>query len=92
MVETYTVTGPDAASATWSLEGARRRRLQNQQRRYAHLQEFPQLRVPADDGADNTYMVTLKADDGTYMDTHDVTVMVTNVEEDGSVTLSPMHR
>ena len=31
-----------------------------------------------------TYMVTVKADDGTYEDTHDVTIMVTNVDEDGN--------
>ena len=37
---------------------------------------------------DNTYMVTVKADDRTYMDTHDVTVTVTNEDEDGTVTLS----
>ena len=39
---------------------------------------------------DNTYEVTLKATDGTNTDTHDVTVMVTNVEEPGTVTLAPM--
>ena len=33
---------------------------------------------------DNMYMVTVKADDGTYMDTHDVTVTVTDVDEDGA--------
>jgi hypothetical protein len=32
--------------------------------------------------------VTVKADDGTYMDTHDVTVTVINVDESGTVTLS----
>ena len=31
-------------------------------------------------------MVTVKADDGTYMDTHDVMVRVTNVDEMGRVT------
>ena len=30
---------------------------------------------------DNTYMVTVMADDGTYMAMRDVTVMVTNVED-----------
>ena len=29
------------------------------------------------------YMVTVMADDGTYMDTQEVTVTVTNVDEDG---------
>ena len=31
------------------------------------------------------YMVTIMADDETYMDTHDVRVMVTNVDEPGDV-------
>ena len=34
----------------------------------------------------NVYMVTVKAEAGTYMDTHDVMVMVTNVDEMGRVT------
>ena len=32
-------------------------------------------------GGDNMYMVTVEADDGTYMGTRDVTVTVTDVEE-----------
>ena len=43
----------------------------------------PDYENPADADTDNTYMVTVKADDGTYMDTHDVMVTVTNVDEDG---------
>ena len=91
VVETYTVTGPDAASATWSLEGADVGDFRISNAGMLTFRSSPNYESPADDGADNTYMVTLKADDGTYMDTHDVTVMVTNVEEDGSVTLSPMN-
>ena len=34
--------------------------------------------------------MTLKADDGSYMDTQDVTVTVTNIDEMGTVTLSAM--
>ena len=37
-------------------------------------------------GMDNMYMVTIMANDGTYMDTHDVMVMVTNEDEPGRVT------
>ena len=47
----------------------------------------PNYEMPMDANTDNTYMVTLMADDGTYMDTHDVMVMVTNVDEMGEVTL-----
>ena len=46
--------------------------------------------MSADADTNNTYMVTVKAEAGGEMDTHDVTVMVTNVEEDGMVTLSSM--
>ena len=34
----------------------------------------PNYEAPADADTDNTYMVTVKAADGTYMDTHGVTV------------------
>ena len=50
----------------------------------------PDYEMPMDADMDNMYMVTVMADDGTYMDTHDVTVMVTNVDEMGMVTLSDM--
>ena len=43
--------------------------------------------MPADANTDNTYMVTVKADDGTNTDTQDVMVMVTNEDEMGEVTL-----
>ena len=37
-------------------------------------------------------MVTVKANGGTYIDTHGVTVMVTNVDEAGTVSLSSRQR
>ena len=47
------------------------------------------MRMPADANTDNVYMVTVEADDGTYMDTLDVTVTVSDVDEmtpgDGSL-------
>ena len=43
----------------------------------------PDYENPTDMGTDNTYKVTVKANDGTYMDTQDVIVMVTDVEELG---------
>ena len=50
----------------------------------------PDYEMPMDADMDNEYMVTVMADDGTNMDTHEVTVMVTNVDEMGTVTLSAM--
>ena len=38
---------------------------------------------------DNVYMVTVEADDGTYMDSHKVTVTVTDVMEE-AVTEDPL--
>ena len=46
----------------------------------------PNYENPADANTDNTYMVTVKADDRTNTDTQDVMVMVTNVDEMGRVT------
>ena len=54
----------------------------------------PDYEMPMDADTDNTYMVTVKASYGSgaemSMDTQTVTVYVTNVEEDGTVTLSSM--
>ena len=43
----------------------------------------PDFEMPADANSDNIYMVTVKASAGTDMDTHEVTVTVTNVDEQG---------
>ena len=48
----------------------------------------PDFEAPGSADGDNTYMVTIMADDGTYMDEHNVTVTVTNKEEMGTATLS----
>ena len=50
----------------------------------------PDFEAPMDMDTDNTYMVTVKAEAGGEMDMVEVTVTVTNMEEDGSVTLSSM--
>ena len=49
---------------------------------------MPDYENPADADTDNVYMVTVEAGDGTYMDTHEVTVTVTNAKETGTATLS----
>ena len=48
----------------------------------------PNYESPADANTDNTYMVMVKANDGTNDAMKAVTVVVTNVEEPGRVTLS----
>ena len=87
-VATYTADGPVAAS--WSLGGD-------------DMGDFtiggssgelmfatsPDYETPADMGMDNMYMVTVMAKAGGEMDMMAVTVMVTNVDEPGVVTLMP---
>ena len=86
-VATYMASGPDADMATWTLEGddAGTSAISSGELTFMSA---PDYEDPADADMDNTYMVTVKATDGTYMDTHDVTVMVTNVDELETVTLS----
>ena len=84
-VGTYTLAGPMKDSARLRIEGgadAGDFRLNNGMLMF---RSSPDYEAPADADTDNTYMVTLKATDGTYMDTHNVMVMVTNVEELGTL-------
>ena len=93
-VESYTAAGPNAATARWTLEGADMGDFMVQPSSgmsvMLKFRSSPNYESPADDGADNVYMVTVKASDGTNMAMTSVTVTVTNVEEDGTVMLSSM--
>ena len=51
--------------------------------------EAPDYENPADAGTNNEYKVVVQASDGTEMNWFKVTVEVTDVEEEGSVKLSP---
>ena len=82
-VETYMANGPMAARARWSLEGDDAGRFSLSQDGVLTFRNSPNYENPTDMGTDNTYKVTVKANDGTYMDTQDVIVMVTDVEELG---------
>ena len=81
-VATYTLTGTNAASATWSLEGddAGDFTISGGMLRFM---SSPDYEMPDDANGDNTYMVTVKASYGTDMDTHEVTVTVTDEDEEG---------
>ena len=98
VVGDYTATGPMNDMARWTLEGddamyfrvgTATGAMTELMFRNAPDYEMPRGMAMSDTNT-NTYMVTLKANDGTYMDTHDVRVMVTNMEETGMVTLMPM--
>ena len=84
MVETYTATGPNAAMATWSLSGddAGDFRISSSDG-ILSFRSAPDYEMPmgGENGDSNAYMVTVNADDGTYMGTRDVTVRVRDVDE-----------
>ena len=82
-VATYTATGPDADRASWSLEGADVGDFRISSGGMLTFRSSPDYENPMDADMDNMYMVTVKASDGTYMDTHAVMVRVTNEDELG---------
>ena len=84
-VGTYMAAGPDAAMAIWTLSGDDAGDFMFSGGMLT-FRSSPDYENPMDMGMDNVYMVTIMADDGTYMDTHDVLVMVTNEDEPGRVT------
>ena len=87
-VDTYTASGPDAASAMWTLGGDDVGAFSISSSGEITFASVPDYENPADADTDNVYMVTVEAGDGTYMDTHEVTVTVTNAEETGTAALS----
>ena len=88
-VATYMASGPpQGASVTWSLSGTDRGDFSISGGTLSFRSD-PNYEAPADSGGDNEYMVTVKASYMTHMDEIDVTVEVTNVDEDGSVRVRP---
>ena len=79
-VVTYTAVGPGAASADWTLEGADAD-IFSITDGVLTFNAMPDYETPTDATMNNVYVVRVKADDGTYSDTHDVTVIVTDVDE-----------
>ena len=83
-VGTYTASGPGAATASWTLTGADAGDFDFSNGMLT-FRASPDFESPADADMDNMYEVTLEANDGTYIDTHVVTVTVTNAAELGMV-------
>ena len=86
-VATYTASGAMADDAMWTLMGddAGDFTIAGGMLKFM---ESPDYESPADADMDNTYMVTIKAEAGGETATHNVTVMVTNVDETGELALS----
>ena len=91
-VGTYMVTGPGADMATWSVDGDDAASFTAAGGELAFLTapnyEMPRGMAMSDTNT-NTYMVTVKATSGDAMDSMDVEVTVTNVDDDGTVSVMP---
>ena len=96
--EVYTGSDVDAADAdadlTWKLSGADASKFsisETGDTRTLSFKANPDYESPGDSGGDNVYEVTLVVTDSKdNTDEQDVTVKVTNIEEDGVVTLSTL--
>ena len=80
-VATYTAVGPESASATWSLSGDDAGDFNISRSGVLTFRSSPDYGTPTDANTNNVYMVTVEADDGTYMDSLNVTVTVSEVDE-----------
>ena len=85
MVAMYSATGPESANAMWSLGGddAGDFRIGSRDGVLTFV-SAPDYENAADMGGDNMYMVTVMADDGTYMATREVVVTVTDVVDEST--------
>ncbi len=72
----YTLSGPDAALFTISPTGA------------LTFVSAPDFEIPADANLDNVYQVTVTASDGTLSDTQDISVSVTDANDNAPVITS----
>ena len=96
-VDTYTVDGPMADSATWSLEGDDMAQFaldtdtgSSVMLGFVNPPNYEMPRGMAMSGTNtNTYMVKVKAMVGGEMDEQDVTVTVTDMDDPGMVAISP---
>ncbi len=81
-VATYTASGFDG-TVSWSLTGVDRGDFSISNAGVLTFSTSPNFESPADADGDNTYMVTVTATRGADSATRDVTVRVTDVEEQG---------
>ncbi|MDE2988935.1 MAG: cadherin domain-containing protein [Chloroflexota bacterium] len=87
-IGTYAATDPEGTTVAWSLSGPDEDLFQISTAGVLSFKAAPDFETKQDADANNQYQVTVKASDGSLDDTRAVTVSVTNVDEDGSLTLS----
>ena len=94
VVSTYSATDPEDGNDTpvrWSLSGADSSKFSIDTNGALTFDDSPDFEAEADANSDNIYEVTVTATDSTgNTASRSVTVNVTNVEEDGTVTLSTL--
>ena len=88
-VATYQASGPDSSGASWSLSGNDSGALTISSAGVLSFGNTPNFESAADQDGNNDYEVTVTATMGTFTDSLNVTVIVTDVDEDGSVVLDP---
>ena len=86
-VEEYTARGDEAAGVSWNLSGDDSSAF-SISGGVLSFSSQPDFEAPTDTGSDNVYNVTVRAVGSTLTASRDVTVTVTNVDEDGTVNLS----
>ena len=88
-VATYSASSPeDNGDVTWSLSGTDSDHF-SMDGGVLRFRALPDFESPSDAEMNNTYSATVAASDGSTTVTKDVTVTVTNVDEPGTLTLSP---
>ena len=87
-VETYRAAGPDSVGASWSLAGTDASRFALSSG-VLSFRSAPNYEAPTDADTDNVYNVTVRASKGSLRDERAVTVKVTNLDETGTISLSP---
>ena len=91
MVATYTASGPGSDMATsWSTEGADGGDFRINDDGELTFDPLPNFEMAADADMNNDYMVTVKATSGTNTAMREVTVTVTDADDEGTVTLSSL--
>ena len=88
-VALYRAVDPEGEAVTWSLSGADRDTLALSGGGQLSFKRAPDYERPVDADSDNVYAVRVRAFDGPLGDSLAVTVRVSNVEEAGTVRLSP---
>ena len=89
-VATYSADDPENATTTWTVDGTDKAHFAITEEGVLSIDTVPDYETPADSDRNNVYQIAVQAaDDGNISSRYDVTINITNVDEDGVVQLSP---